>query len=162
HPGNVPTRPREALDQADRHRVLAERKDNGDRRGGRLRRDGRLRPSGHDHVDLEPDELGCQGGYPVQLTICGACLEAVILTFPVAEVPQPEPERLEGSRQPFGRRRRQVPDPGDAADWLRDRAVRGGEKAETRQEEGRGPLTHRSSAARAPQPSRRLRYWGTR
>src|SRR6202158_1707187 len=86
--GDVATWPREALDEARSHGIGAGRHNNGNRRGCTLSGEGPRRAMGHEDVDLEPNQFGCQVREPIVLALGPAVVNDNVFAFEVTQVTQ--------------------------------------------------------------------------
>jgi hypothetical protein len=108
-PGEIAAGPSQAGDEALGHRIAGYGEDDRDRPGGLLGGFGSGRGCRDDDVDVQPDELGGERGQSLILELGGPMLDHHVLTFDVAQVAQPLPERLVEER----RHVTQQADPGD-------------------------------------------------
>ena len=92
---DVPPRPRQAGDEPLPHRIRGARHHDRDRARGVLGSAGRGGASCHNHVHLEPDQLGRQVGEPLVLPLRIAVLNDEVLALDIAEVAQTLPEGLQ-------------------------------------------------------------------
>src|SRR5262249_11532079 len=75
--------------EAGGNRVARQREDDWDDRGRLLCREDRLGPIRHNHIDLEPDELGCDLGGAFIATLRPAILDRDIPPLAPAQLTQP-------------------------------------------------------------------------
>src|SRR6516164_1971951 len=87
--GEVAARSRQTRYEAGGNRVARQRKDDWDDRGRLLCREDRLGPIRHNHIDLEPDELGCDLGGAFIATLRPAILDRDIPPLAPAQLTQP-------------------------------------------------------------------------
>ena len=74
----------------------------------------------HDEVDLEADQFGCEVGEALSATVRRPIFEDQVLTFDIAEIPQPSAQCSEISGITFGRYRLKNSDAIKPANLLRD------------------------------------------
>ena len=106
HPGDVPAGSGEARDDALPTGSASPVMTTGMVRGRMLGRQGRLRPSRHDQVDLQSDELRGQARESLVAAVGRAVLDHEVLPLDVPEIAQPLPEGVEVGR--IDRRRRSL------------------------------------------------------
>src|SRR5215467_4338488 len=87
--GEVAARSPQTRYEAGGNRVARQREDDWDDRGRLLCREDRLGPIRHNHIDLEPDELGCDLGGAFIATLRPAILDRDILPLAPAQLTQP-------------------------------------------------------------------------
>jgi len=85
----VPTGPRQTLDEALFDQIDCHADHNGDRRGGMLERLSRRRTARPDGVRLALDQLGGEGGKPVGLVLSIAVFEEDVVPLYITKVAQP-------------------------------------------------------------------------
>jgi hypothetical protein len=82
HAGDIAAGPVEARDNAERHGIAADDKDNGNSRSGCFGGADRRSASGGDNYRYpSADEVGRKGGQPIILTVCVAVFERHIPAF---------------------------------------------------------------------------------
>src|SRR6266536_2087512 len=91
---DVPTGPRDAVDDSVGHRIGAGRHDDGDRRC-RLLEDADPRSARNDHVRLETDQLSGEGRQPIIPALRPPVFDDNILALNVAQVAESLPHRLD-------------------------------------------------------------------
>ena len=89
---DVAARPREAGDDARGNSVADAHHDDGYRCGSLLGRKGSRCASGHEDVNLEPDQLGRQVGEAIKLPSAQPGLDDNVLPLHVAQITQALPQ----------------------------------------------------------------------
>ena len=92
-PGEVPTGPGEARDEPRGDGIAERHHDDGNAARGLPRSLDRLRASGNDHVDVEADQLGRQGGELIRSPVGRSHLDDDASPLDVPESTEPLPER---------------------------------------------------------------------
>src|SRR5262249_8696270 len=87
--GEVAARSGQSRYEAGGNRVARQREDDWDDRSRVLCRENRLGPIRHNHIDLEPDELGCDLGGAFIATLRPAILDRDIPPLAPAQLTQP-------------------------------------------------------------------------
>jgi hypothetical protein len=140
-PGDISSRPRETGDEPRSNGISRRCHHDGDRLGCALGSKGPGRTRGHDDIHLETDELRREVWERLGLAVRITVLDHDVLTFHVAEVAQPLPERLDDMWGGGGRCRREKTYPRHLSRLLRLGGERRGEqRGRTSQE--RAPVHH--------------------
>jgi len=95
-PRDVAARPGKGRDELGRHRITGIAENNWERPGCLLGSQGGGSTSGgHEDIDLERDQLGCQGREPVELCLRISVFDHEVATLDVPEILQSLTERLD-------------------------------------------------------------------